>query len=32
MKAKIPDSVFVESNESIRTESFGAPSSAFLIT
>lgn len=32
MKAKIPDSVFVESNESIRTESFGVPSFAFLIT
>ena len=32
MKAKIPDSVFVESNESIRTESFSAPSFAFLIT
>lgn len=32
MKAEITDSVFVESNELIRTESFGAPSFAFLIT
>lgn len=32
MKAEVTDSISVESNESIRTESFGVPSFAFLIT